>query len=229
MKDRLKVVFVMMFVVAGLMLTACGSDDGDKNPEEGCTPAGKQECGTQHATCVNACNPLDADYATCVDNCDSDLCDCLTDGGCECENPTCDPACTAGFTCVGGTCVEDQPVACDPICEAGFSCVNGACVEDEPAGCDPACEDGFTCVEGACVEDQPPACDPECEAGFSCVNGACEEDAGECLPTVTTECGTDHTTCVADCDPLDPDYATCVIDCDDELCDCLTAGNCSCD
>jgi hypothetical protein len=88
----------------------------------------------------------------------------------------CEPACTAGFTCVEGQCVENAPPACEPACTEGFTCIEGQCVEDEPTACEPACGEGFECIDSLCVEKQPPACEPACGAGFTCVEGQCVED-----------------------------------------------------
>ena len=251
MKTRLLVLAVMLASFVGLAVVACDSGDGDKTAE--CNEEGKTTCEATHSSCVSACDPLGGGYESCVADCNTALCACLSDNGCTCETTPCEPACGEGFYCSEGTCVEEQTQDCDPECAAGTTCIQGTCIDDTPPACDPACEDGFSCVAGACVEDDVDDCDPACEDGFSCVDGECEEDdvddcapacedgftcidgeceaddVGDCEPDTQAECGEDYGICLPDCDPLDADYVECVEDCDEELCDCLTMGDCPCE
>ena len=226
MKKR--VVLLIAAMVLGVWAISCDSDNDEKG--SGCNEDGKSSCAATHSTCVSACNPLGGGYETCVNDCDIALCDCLQDSGCMCERTDCEPACGEGFYCVDGTCQEEVTSDCDPACGEGFTCMQGTCIPDGAPDCDPACEEGFSCVEGNCVEDATGDCDPACEEGFSCVDGDCVEDAtGTCEPGTEGACADDYTTCITACDPLDGGYTQCVEDCDVALCDCLTAGNCSCE
>jgi hypothetical protein len=49
----------------------------------GCTDEDKADCTNEHTTCVNACDPLGANYSACVSTCDTELNTCLDDAGCE--------------------------------------------------------------------------------------------------------------------------------------------------
>lgn len=235
---------VLLASAALLVLPMCGGDSdsgGGCDPacaegstcvdgtcvEEGCNNSDQDGCAQTHSTCVSGCDPLAADYEACVAGCDDDLCTCLTNAGCTCETPACDPACTGGQECVSGACI-DPPAACEPACAADEECVDGACVAP-PEGCEPDCDAGWSCVDGVCIEDDvPPACDPECDEGELCVDGECVETT-ECDPVDEADCGVDYADCVNDCDPPDADYATCIADCDEELCDCLTMSGCDCE
>jgi len=124
---------------------------------------------------------------------------CGSDGG-E-DDGACEPACTAGFTCVEGDCVAATEV-CDPECPAGQECKNGVCVAETP-GCDPACGEGFECQNGACVA-LTPECVPECGQGMVCENGACVPDATGCDPACGEGFECENGACVpvaTGCDP----------------------------
>ena len=124
------------------------------------------------------------------------------------ESSNCDPACSSGYKCVDGQCVQDGSggQACTPEekkcdgndvvkcnaagtewafykeCEEG--CADGQCGS---GGCTPAC-DGKDCGDDGCGG----VCG-ECQQGFKCMEGACK---AACV---------DDGICEEGCTPEDPD------------------------
>ncbi len=109
---KLSILFAIL-AVCGLVVFACGDDDGKK----------------AHCETIVTCDPA-------CDNMNGEIC-----CGTTCQAmETCDPACEAPAYCdpCAGTCVE-PPAECDPACDAATEyCDDGTCKE-KPI-CDPACD-----------------------------------------------------------------------------------------
>jgi len=191
-------------------------------------PSGDDCLGTTYEGCCSADGRLyfcDAGKLFCLDctqnpscswSADAGFYDCGGDGSAE---PTgqfpydcvvCDPACEAGFKCVGGECVVCEPnctgKACGDdgcggscgTCEGDLQCIGGQCVAgDSCAGacggqaasgcyCDEECVNYGDCCPDVCEQCPELAacaapCEPACEAGFVCVDGECVDQGDACL------------------------------------------------
>jgi hypothetical protein len=121
-------VILMCLAACGLVLGACGDDDGgpkcvkawtlipcatEASPT-GCADPATKEC----------CNGSCVDRASCEPACEitTHYCSC---GACVAFPATCDPACPTGKYCDNGTCRDNPTVpVCNPVCAADEVCVN---------------------------------------------------------------------------------------------------------
>lgn len=108
---------------------------------------------------------------------------------------TCTPACSPGYECSSGFCVE----VCEPRCEAGFTCEAGEC---QPL-CRPSCDEGETCsAERRCVAESPEdpsAADAEAdEAGEGAAADGQASDEGEAPGDEAQETGSSTASAEAD-------------------------------
>ena len=100
--------------------------------------------------------------------------DCIEDADCDDAN-----VCTAGDSCVDGTCVPGPPLGCDD----GNACTDDSCVATTGCVSTPnavPCDDGDactvadTCADGTCVAGAP----PECDDGNPCTDDDCDSGSG---------------------------------------------------
>ena len=205
--------------------------DGNLCTEDRCDPA--------TGTCLHPAVDC-ADGNTCT----TDVCD-PTTGLCRRDNVagSCFDGryCTSGETCVGGNCVDGQPVVCPQP-----QCGSNVCMEED-GGCrlrdwgGPGCPAGGQCYGYACINNRcqvfnsgPDPCDPHDPTGCSrarCVRGQCQLD-------ITIPCN-DSNPCTEDvctsfaCDPRPKaDGAACASLCATGVCQsgvCSNATPVSCD
>lgn len=152
------------------------------------TPTAVDCSCTSNADCEGSlvCGNIDATgHGECIPGCHT-ADDCAANQSCEngmCVNRPpldCDPAtnpCSAGTTCVDGTCVPNVDVCqFSSECGAGRVCVNQQCT----SACGPTnpCQGTATCgADGYCHERIPPitgcVTNPDCASGQTCVDGRC--------------------------------------------------------
>lgn len=181
----------------------CASD-GNSCTDDVCNGAGT----CTHPNNAAACD--DGDYCTVGDICAGGVCgglprDCSSAGD-ACNQGVCDSgagacvalpvangtpcdddnACTQLDSCVGGTCVGDDPIECPPSsqCHAAGACdpETGVCSnpplpDGTPCHDANACTQSDTCQSGNCIGAEPVVCSPLSDCHLA---GVCDPTTGDC-------------------------------------------------
>lgn len=109
------------------------------------------------------------------------------DGQCVEQTPIdfiqCRIACSPGFVCRNGKCMQNIDITCATIrCAAGYKCLNGKCVLIDLCATI-KCMAGYVCKNGKCVKDVisiDPCLNIECLPGLECKLGKCIKKLDAC-------------------------------------------------
>ena len=193
------------------------------------------ECESGETCCkvgtTNSCVDLDSDRnncGTCGNACGlNEVC---RDGACSADE--CEPPCTGGMRCCGGTCVDSQSDPencgfCGKVCDEIKSdgCTAGQCSCRGALECrsDQQCCEGIGCRNVKTDPSNCGECGLQCAIGESCAEGECSCGTGpRCEETESCCAGVCLNT---DADPLN--CGGCTLTCGDSGPDCV-GGVCMC-
>ena len=88
-----------------------------------------------------------------------------------------------------------DPTVCTPACSSGYYCDNGVCIQypptPDPTVCTPACSSGYYCDNGVCIREgvtPPPRTIPGQPVTSYCGNNECERHLGESYVNCPDDC-----------------------------------------
>lgn len=204
----------------------CGNCETRCSPGQACCGGTCTDIETDELNCGACNNPCAAGQQCCGGRCIDPSSSAAHCGGCgnACEEPNvccpsrtgeaadcrptedcavCEPECTEGETCCGGTCVDTQTDAahcgaCGVACAPGQRCCGGTCVDLDAAcsACDDACPANSQCCDFSCTPLIDPMHCGECGNACDPLSEICCGEAGCVDPLVNnSHCGGCNNAC----------------------------------